>query len=228
MVLQQEAEEVATLTYIRPLLDRLQSLGKQQSASGSQLTFDTNKSNESLYSDLCQRSITYGEINRALDLLEGETPEKQFITQDKQLMMILKLLTHKHSEAADDVPITWAEIIHCYRMCILGMSTLKHMPKDQYKAVRLRAKDRILSQLSLFELPSTKLLNEQTKFDSSDLDMGDNTVAERWPKSKARHVRATAVIAVFAAASVGSDKLHPEGRTRRFVSGPHYVTFVLS
>jgi hypothetical protein len=170
MISQQEAEEAFTFQYILPLLDRLHSLGNEVKEFGEKAcntSFPNTR--DAHHNDLWKRSFTYGHLKWALDFLEaGEQDTLQSescMGQDKQLMLILRMLTQKHSvsmaeESAEEVSITWAEIVHCYRVCILGMLTLKHLPKPS--AVRSRAKNRILAQLSLFEMPTRALLNETT------------------------------------------------------------------
>ena len=181
MVLQQDAEEMATLAYIRPLLERVQVLGDRknnQQKSNHQLTTDPASSHNQ-DSDICQREITFGELKRALAILERQDRDSnssnnnssgddlsdttEIMTKDRQLMMILRMLTQKlggdtnadSSDEDDERSITWAEVIHCYRVCIIGLLTLKDLPKPSI--VRSRAKERILSQLSLFEIPAKQL-----------------------------------------------------------------------
>ncbi|CAB9513748.1 expressed unknown protein [Seminavis robusta] len=167
MFTQQEDEESSTIQYILPLLRRLETLSKSSSNKKQ------SKEHVDGSSDLWKRSITYVELKRALTALENGEGNTDFLTQDSQLMMVLHVLT-KRTELNDEfdgdeaVSITWAEIIHCYRICILGMLTLKHLPKQTQ--VRSRAKERILSQLSLFEMPAQKLMSESGAIDSSALD----------------------------------------------------------
>jgi len=190
MVAQQEAEEVATLSYILPLLEILHELGKypegrdEAMRNSKHLDSMTNKADndKAFCRDLAKRSITCGELKQALDILEIKSTtdgSTEIITQDRQLIMILRILMEKQKQyspssssfktvddSSDNVSITWAEIIHCYRVCIIGMLTLTNLPKGS--GVRSRAKDRILAQLSLFRLPETKLF-------AGDMIVGSDT-----------------------------------------------------
>jgi hypothetical protein len=217
MVLQQEAEEIATLAYIRPLLERLQWLGRNKGQRNT-LTEPSPAppADEGVtYTDLYKREITYGELNRALQVLEDEcssstkklSSSETIITKDRQLVMILKMLTQKHSifnrngNENDDLSITWAEVVHCYRVCIIGMLTLRNLPKGSL--VRSRAKDRILSQLSLFESPATKLLDENVvplNSDALDADLlfdGQEPTSNDCQAKKQESPRALVLVALF-------------------------------
>jgi hypothetical protein len=179
MIAQQEAEEVSTIQYILPLLDRLLFLGKE-GHQFDEKTVDTSYPNtcDVRYNDLWKRSFTYRQLKLALEVLEAGGQDTlqsaSCMGKDKQLMLILRVLTQKlavssaFEKSAEEVSITWAEIVHCYRVCVLGMLTLKQLPKQS--AVRSRAKDRILAQLSLFEIPTTALLCETAEVngDASD------------------------------------------------------------
>jgi hypothetical protein len=146
MVRQQEAEDMAVLAHIRPCVSRLlQLLGVQHAMDDVQFV---------------TQEISFQQLKQACNNLEEEQEKKQrteFITSDRQLMMVLRLLTQKVSSDSTTC-ITWAEFIQCYKVCIAGMLTLQHLPPDS--AVRERAKDRTLAMLSLFEPPSTQLFHE--------------------------------------------------------------------
>ena len=184
MDMQQGAEEIATINYVRPLLETLETLANKQEAPSTPMkastTIDTtlvghHESDQKIYRDLCTRTFTYGELKQALDVLESESSfstqssspspsSSGLVIQDSQFMMVLRILTaEKYAPSMDDnnteaIVITWAEIIHCYRVCLLGMLTLKNLPKPS--DVRSRTKERIMSQLSQFEMPAAKLLEE--------------------------------------------------------------------
>lgn len=161
MVRQQEAEDMAVMAHISPCVDRLLQLaGKEKDEIRcDDLQFLTQE-------------ISFVDLQLTLRKLEQEhlsgsnnrVPTEHFTT-DRQLMMVLRLLTqkvdsHNNNDEYDTEPtmISWAEVIQCYKVCIVGMMTLQHLPADT--AIRARARDRTLAMLSLFESPSTQLFHE--------------------------------------------------------------------
>jgi hypothetical protein len=87
------------------------------------------------------------------------------MTTDRQLMMILRTLTQSYSDTTMNpnwndrnvevqASISWAEFIQCYKVCIYSMMTLQHLPRGS--VTRLRARERSLSILALFEPTTVK------------------------------------------------------------------------
>jgi hypothetical protein len=182
MVRQQEAEDMATIDHMRHCVERLGQL------AGMNINMNINTE------DVWTHEISYGQLNLALERLEQSQLEEQqsqqvqhegdkaatceFMTTDRQLMMVLRLLTKSvpsttssstdsdtesatsSTSSEDDqdnnshLTITWAEFLQCYKTCIVGMLTLQHLPKSANSEVRARARDRTLSMLSLFEPPT--------------------------------------------------------------------------
>ena len=108
-----------------------------------------------------QSEISFEQLKLAYDILLQQ--QNEFMTTDRQFMMVLKLLTQKvdlkQTELNAAVPyITWAEVIQCYKVCVSGMLTLQHSAP----AVRARTRDRTLALLSLFEAPSTQLFHQDS------------------------------------------------------------------
>jgi hypothetical protein len=175
MVRQQEAEDMAVIAHLRPCFTELLALLEESKGN------DSSKANFSLDSE-----ISFQNLQKAVEKIE-QTTEKQKImmTTDRQLMMVLKMLTHKgivatdgDHDAADDEEtkgtITWAEIVQCYKICISGMITLQHMPTDS--PWRARTRDRTLAMLSLFETPSTRLFTNELQLSGSKaVEHNDNT-----------------------------------------------------
>ena len=140
MVRQQEAEDMATLAHVRPILKRIEKLSGEESSYAE---------------DIMAREITFVQLQRALEVLEQDSSEP--MTTDRQLMMVLRTLARKSPENEDEC-ISFAEFYQCYKTVVTGMQTLQYVPSASL--VRSRTKDRILTILSLFEPPSTKLFNE--------------------------------------------------------------------
>jgi len=165
MVRQQEAEDMAVLAHMRPCVARLQELMNQQPSFDQSLQHHEDM-------EFLTHEISFVQLQKALRRLEElqkkkNRPMMEHLTTDRQLMMVLRLLTQKVDENQDEcdnnnntpVPtITWAEIVQCYKCCIAGMLTLQHLPNDSN--IRARARDRTLAMLSLFEPPSTRLFHE--------------------------------------------------------------------
>jgi len=161
MVRQQEAEDMAVLAHIRPCVNRLLELIGQKPVVAEDLQFLAHE-------------ISFVDLQKAVRKLEHLQKHQQHnnrpiehLTTDRQLMMVLRLLTQKVDKRATNnssttatatTMITWAEVVQCYKVCIAGMLTLQHLPHDT--AIRARARDRTLAMLSLFESPSTQLFHE--------------------------------------------------------------------
>jgi hypothetical protein len=150
MARQQEAEDMATVAHLNPCICRLMELlGMEVNADDFNETF------------LCAE-VSFEQLRLAFDILRQQQPLEP-MTTDRQLMMILNMLTQKvdlkQPEQNASTPfVTWAEIVQCYKICVAGMVTLQHLQK--YPTHRARARDRTLAMLSLFEPPSTQLFHE--------------------------------------------------------------------
>jgi hypothetical protein len=163
MVRQQEAEDMATLAHLQPCLERLMELVQSNSNNGS---FEQEKKNpqEAEEDNLWKKEISHKQLRQALQILEPQQQQQgptEFMTTDRQLMMILRLLAQSSVDhrrianaTAENATLTWAEIVQCYKACILGMTTLQHFPKGD--TTRQRVRDRTLAMLALFE-PQTRL-----------------------------------------------------------------------
>lgn len=156
MVRQQEAEDLATLNHLQPCLQRLEVL-----AGISE--------NQRKQPYLLTREISYSALRRALRILDESDEQSEHITTDRQLMMVLRLMTQKAGDGEEDgdeeLFVSWAEVFQAYKTCIAGMLTLQHLPPTS--TVRSRARDRTLALLSLYGSPTTKAFEVPT--DSSPL-----------------------------------------------------------
>ncbi|GAX10819.1 hypothetical protein FisN_1Hh361 [Fistulifera solaris] len=174
MIRQQEAEDVATLDYLRPCIERLEELAgviskKKPSDKKASLSWSVAEST------LLTREISFSALKKAVDLLEEKTALTEHLLADRQLMMVLKLLTRKATSPEDpafdeneEAFITWAEIFQAYKTCIAGMFTLQHLPQDHF--VRARTRERTMTSLSLFERNSCKVFGQgSSAVDSSPL-----------------------------------------------------------
>ena len=174
MVRQQEAEDMATLAHLRPCLERLMELlpNDFQTETNGTSNNHHNKTNSTANGKSTKKDplamelgdddgvwtkeISYASLQKALETLELQEPT-EFMTTDRQLMMILRLLTQTppgRHQSAEKATLTWAELVQCYKTCIVGMTTLQHLPNQD--ETRQRARDRTLAMLALFE-PQSRL-----------------------------------------------------------------------
>lgn len=116
-------------------------------------TDQTKSKNDELWT----KEVSYASLRKALEILEMQGPV-EFMTTDRQLMMILRLLTQSTPNdrrgASDTATLTWAELVQCYKTCIIGMTTLQHLSRQD--DTRQRTRDRTLAMLALFE-PQSRL-----------------------------------------------------------------------
>ena len=148
MVRQQEAEDMATIGHARACIERIIQLSGLKT--------------EDRHIDLLHRLVSFADLERAWHNLEvsKDHSKPEYMTTDRQLMMVLRLLTQDLSEQDKTAQITWAEFIQAYKVCINGMETLQHLPSSDFNPeVRNRARNRTLSMLSLFKASSTKILD---------------------------------------------------------------------
>ena len=169
MVQQQEIEEKAAMAHIMPCLQRLMELIHDTSNDRTpnlykQQTFPIQLHHEISYQQLYN---AHQQLIRMKTKSTSNASSFQTITAmecmstDRQLMMILRTMTEKMNinftqniteEETSTLSISWAEFIQCYKVCISSMMLLQYLPKGSM--ARLRARDRSLSMMALFE-PST-------------------------------------------------------------------------
>jgi hypothetical protein len=145
MARQQDTENVTTLAYMRPCMERLRELGGRQFGRGD----------DGL---LVRDQVRYSDLKIAFETLKLQPSNVEFCKTDQQLMMVLEWLTQH--ETSDDATITWAEFLQAYKIAIVGMQTLQHLPMSS--TARARAKDRTMAMLSLFDENSSAVLTNKT------------------------------------------------------------------
>ena len=153
MVRQQEAQDMATLAHLRPCMERIQVLAGMKAIQSSE---------DHCSSDLLlQQQVSLGQLAKAYQIIQNskklDTPE--FMTTDRQLMMVLQVLTENLQEQDESVQMSWAEFAQAYKLCVAGMETLQHLPFDGDSTSRNRARNRTLSMLTLFEAGATRLFD---------------------------------------------------------------------
>jgi hypothetical protein len=184
MVRQQEAEDMATLAYMRPCLERLVQLAEISDAPSTSATAGGRM----------DRNLSFRSLRAAREKLDAiernpnrQSEEKEFLATDRQLLMVLRILTKDDDEVLDDeTTLTWAEFVQCYKVCIAGMLTLQQLASpggpaaltkggadntnsDAYSdslslaSLRSRTRDRTVSMMSLFGPSSTEMLNSSAK-----------------------------------------------------------------
>ena len=156
MVRQQEAQDMATLAHLRPCMERIQVLAGIKASQWS----DDHRSSDLLL----QQHMSLGQLAKAYHRIQDsknqDTPE--FMRSDRQLMMVLQVLTENLQEQDKTVQLSWAEFAQAYKLCVAGMETLQHLPLDEDLTARNRARNRTLSMLTLFEAGATRLFDGET------------------------------------------------------------------
>jgi hypothetical protein len=195
MVRQQEAEDMATLAYMRPCLERLVQLAEISDAP-SPATTNAAAAAAATAGGRMDRNLSFRSLRAAREKLDAierdprrQSEEKEFLATDRQLLMVLRILTKDEgddaSQHSDDTTLTWAEFVQCYKVCIAGMLTLQQLAapgpaaptkggadnnnSDAYSdslslaSLRSRTRDRTVSMMSLFGPSSTEMLNSSAK-----------------------------------------------------------------
>ena len=130
-MLRHQTEEMgATLRHLEPLLELLESKSDHRS---------TNRASP------FAKEFTYRSLKEALQEIE-EDDSLHFVASDLQWKLVLQLLTENEVSAEDC--ISWAEIVMCYRTCIIGMQTLDQTPEQN--PIRTRIRQRSLHMLYSF------------------------------------------------------------------------------
>ena len=154
MMKQQEIEYAVTVSYLRPLLRNLELLAWMENSNNGHGQMITTYYNDHDDQSCLLRELSYAELHRALEKLE-KSSAYGYMTADHQFMLTLRMLT-RNEQLLDGVNwnptedrITWAEIVQCYRICIVGMQALGDIPDP--KDTRARARDRSMSMMSQFQ-----------------------------------------------------------------------------
>jgi len=155
MMMEQEMEQISTISHVQSLLGLLEN---------SLLEGQTRKDDNNLL-----KEVSLEDLKRIHDKIKFSR-KFDFVKTDKQFMMVLEILCEEkvYSTAIEDrgkgvgnghanrIPkinerknISWAEIIQCYRICVVGMQTLETIGSES--TIRKRAKERTLAMLSLYQ-----------------------------------------------------------------------------
>ena len=172
MLRQQDSGNIATLDHIRPCLERLEQLiqhlpsGKTTNESQFSTiiglpTGTTNKNKHTVW----DRELRFSDLKRVVEALDqSDTATPECLTTDRQLMMILRrIVQHVDDNEANNaidlskITITWAELVHCYKICVSGMETLQLLQYPSSERSRIRF--RTLALIALFDNESTSALN---------------------------------------------------------------------
>jgi hypothetical protein len=154
MVRQQEAEHMATLDHLRPLLKCL---------SDDDGTFDSDSENDDL-----EREFDINRL-RTIKNTVDDLPQMYYLKTDLQLTLALDTMIQKHSttNTSDNdkrnSSITWAEFLQCYKTIVTGMQTLQRI---QDPHLRSRAKHRTLTMISTFGNQNSDTTNHISRSDN--------------------------------------------------------------
>merc|ERR1719491_780413 len=138
MMMEQEMEQISTLSHVRSLLGLLEN---------SSLEGQTRKDDNNLL-----KEVSLEDLKRIHDKIKCSS-NFEIVKTDKQFMMVLEILCEEkvYSTAIEDrgngggnghgnrIPkinehknISWAEIIQCYRICVVGMQTLETIGSEHH------------------------------------------------------------------------------------------------
>ena len=160
MMMKQEMEQISTVSHVQSLLGLLEDLLLE-----GQITNNNGGNNNNLL-----KEVFLEDLKLAHDKIKHSN-EYEIIKTDKQFMMVLGILCEEkdYSSPVEGImeekqkrhggnriygrnnelkKISWAEIIQCYRICVVGMQTLEIIGCES--TIRKRAKERTLAMLSLY------------------------------------------------------------------------------
>ncbi|KAL3945339.1 MAG: hypothetical protein SGBAC_000544 [Bacillariaceae sp.] len=154
MLQRQEDENVATLTHLKPMLAVLESLvkGKASGEVANRNTLDYDRT-------AMLKEFRLPELKRGYKQLKQESIQYDFIRTDRQFMLVLELLTQT---SMTHQSVSWAEIAHCYKICISGMQVLEELPAGR---MRNQIKERTVASLQGPRVPKvpTSILKKTSK-----------------------------------------------------------------
>jgi hypothetical protein len=147
-------------------------------------------------SNVLSKEFSYENLKWALSIIEDEasTSDYDVIKTDEQFMLVLRLLCeaplnsiHAPLNSILQLPrntkISWAEILQCYRLCIVGMQTLESLSTPSL--IRTRAKERTLRILSMFQPASDHFVDSSRQ--SLLLASKCQPETSTWPVDKLSH-----------------------------------------
>lgn len=174
MVMEQDREKMVTWSHLQPILELLDGLvqpgqgylrsdyGRKGNHSLPNQHVENHPTNEYTGSRVLSKEYSYENLQRALSIIDDDDSALDFrlVKTDEQFMMVLRLLCEApwnpkygpHNPIQNqhkNTKISWAEILQCYRLCIVGMQTLESL--ETPSLIRARAKERTLRILSMFQ-----------------------------------------------------------------------------
>jgi hypothetical protein len=173
MIKEQETEKMVTFSHLQPILELLDNLTKDghgRDRNSSQDQYTDNRATDVNGIDSFSKEFSYDDLQLALSIIDDVANASVYrvVKTDEQFMMVLRLLCETGWNASDtsgdssqqdtqQMRISWAEILQCYRCCIVGMQTLEILSSPS--PARARAKERTLRILSTFQPVSASFLD---------------------------------------------------------------------
>ena len=154
MMNEQEKEQTSTISHLQFFLELLMDLQLvgQDGVNGHQ-RFDENKDNCLLI------EFSIEDLKHAQKKLQN-SEKYDIIKTDKQFLMVLDILCEDNDDSPEKFSseimqkqISWAEIVQCYRYCVVGMQTLEMIGSES--SIRKRTKERTLALLSAYRESSS-------------------------------------------------------------------------
>jgi len=147
MMNEQEKEQTSTISHLQFFLELLIDLQLDgQDGFYEHKRFDENKDNCLLI------EFSIEDLKQAQKKLQN-SEKYDIVKTDKQFLMVLDILCEGNDNSPEifssqkkQKQISWAEIVQCYRYCIVGMQTLEMIGSQN--TIRKRTKERTLALLS--------------------------------------------------------------------------------
>eukprot|EP00980_Cylindrotheca_fusiformis_P003128 scaffold721_cov131-Cylindrotheca_fusiformis.AAC.18 len=154
MLQRQDDENVATLSHLKPMLEVLEAM-----VEGRMATSIPNS--ETIYYDRTTllKEFSLRDLQQAANRLQVKKTEFDFIQTDRQFMLVLELLSGSNVVDTSQ-KISWAELVHLYKICVSGMQALEDLPKGR---IRNQARERTMSSLQLFRNYMPKSISKENK-----------------------------------------------------------------
>ena len=157
MLHHQKEEVSSTMRHLEPLLEILESKRTFFQTSAA----NTEDDDDNTVVAPLAREFTYLELRQALNQV-AQDPALRFVASDLQWKSVLEVLSQtcegdNNEEDEEEERISWAEIVMCYRVCIVSMQTLDQTPHPG--ELRSRVRQRSMRMIEAFRPQKSRNMN---------------------------------------------------------------------
>ena len=156
MVESQLSEEDATITYLKPLYEQLVDIGKDPLDDSQEITSD--------------QTLLYSQCALALETNGLFKTDEQLMLVLKELASCARIKQENGGDNSSDTGLTFIELLHCYRIVVVGMLVLDRMRVGSKE--REQTKLRCLQMVRLF-LPMANINDGFSKVNKDSLQMDE-------------------------------------------------------